>query len=86
MRKTMIIYSLSKKKNALELTRKIYGYQDCSNHGKYKYERKGILSEIEYEKIARTVFWINPKDSEKVIKEMKKLGLTLKVINITINP
>jgi hypothetical protein len=43
MEKTMITYSLSKRKNALDLTRKIYGYVDASNHGKYKYERKGIL-------------------------------------------
>ena len=84
MEKTMITYSLSGRKNALELTRKIYGYVDASNHGKYKYERKGILSDIDYEKISRTTLWINPKDKNKVIKGFGELGLKIKVIDIII--
>lgn len=35
--KTMITYSLSGRKNALELTRKIYRYKDSSNYDKYTY-------------------------------------------------
>jgi len=73
----MIVYSLSGEKQALEKTRKIYGYTDSSNHGKYVYERKGILSEIPYQKIARGVFWINPKDADNVIIGLKELGLKI---------
>ena len=82
MEKTIITYSLSGKKNALEITRKIYGYTECSNNNKYQYERKGILSNMEYEKLARSCFWINPKDKDKVIKELVKLKLKIKVIDI----
>lgn len=84
MRKILITYSLSGRKNALEITRKIYGYKDSSNHGKYKYERKGILSGIPYEKISRTTIWIDPENKEKVINEFKKLGLKIKVFDIII--
>ena len=80
----MISYSLAGRKNALELTRNIYGYVDSSNHGKYKYERKGILSDIKYEKIARTTFWIDIENKEKVVEEFKKLGLKIKVFDIII--
>lgn len=80
----MITYSLSGRKNALELTRKIYGYKDSSNHGRYKYERSGILSNIDYEKISRTTLWINPKDKEKVIKGFEELGLKIKIYDLVI--
>lgn len=84
MEKTLITYTLSGRKNALELTRKIYGYKDSSNHGKYIYERKGILSEIDYDKVANGAFFINPKDKDKIISEFKKLDLSIKVLDIKI--
>jgi hypothetical protein len=84
MEKIMITYSLSGRKNALELTREIYGYIDSSNHGKFKYERKGILSDIKYEKLARTMIWIEPKDEKKVIEGFKELKLPIKVIHMKI--
>lgn len=80
----MIKYSLKGRKNALELSRKIYGYTDSSNNGKYKYERKGILTGIKYEKIAHGVFWIDPKYEEQVINELLKLKLKLEFFHIII--
>jgi len=84
MRKTLFSYSLSGRKNALELTRKIYGYKDSSNHGRYSYERKGILSEIPYEKISRCCFWVDPKYKERITNAFIELGLKIKVIDIII--
>lgn len=80
----MIKYSLKGRKNALELTRKIYGYTDSSNNGQYKYQRKGILSNIKYKKIANGVFWVDPKDEEKVIQELLKLKLKVELFNLII--
>ena len=80
----MIKYSLKGRKNALELTRKIYGYTDSSNNGQYKYQRKGILSNIHYEKIANGVFWVDPKYEEQVIKELLKLKLKIEIFNLVI--
>lgn len=80
----MIKYSLKGRKNAIELTRKIYGYTDSSNNGQYKYQRKGILSNIKYEKIANGVFWVDPKDEEKVVQELLKLKLKVELFNLII--
>jgi hypothetical protein len=84
MRKTMIIYSLSGRKDALDITRKIYGYNDSSNHGRYKYKRKGILSNISYEKISRCTFWIDPKYKKRVVDALTKLRLRLKIYDLVI--
>lgn len=80
----MIKYSLKGRKNALELTRKIYGYVDSSNNGRYQYERKGILSDIEYTKIANGVFWVDPKYEEEVIDKLLKLKLKVELFHLII--
>jgi len=84
MKKTLITYSLAGRKNALEITRQIYGYKDHSNHGRYTYKRKGILTNIPYQKISRTTFWINPKYKQEIIQQFQKLKLKIKVFDITI--
>ena len=84
MRRIMIKYSLKGRKNALEFTRKIYGYTDSSNYGQYKYQRKGILSNINYGKVANGVFWVDPKDEAEVVKRLLKLKLRLEIFDLTI--
>ncbi len=78
----IISYSLSGRKNALEITRKIYGYTEFFNHSRYKYERKGILSNIPYEKISRGCFMIDPKSEKQVVSGLTKLGLKVKILHI----
>ena len=81
----IVAHSLAGRKNALEFTRKIYGYTEHSNHSKYKYERKGILSDIPYEKISRGCFMINKKYEERVTKALIHLGLkNIKILEIHI--
>lgn len=82
--KIIISYSLAGKKNALEITRKIYGYIDFSNHSKYKYERKGILSDIPYEKLSRGTILIDKQNEKKIIKELIKLKIKIKVLEIKV--
>ena len=84
MRKTLISYSLAEKKNNLEITRKIYGFTDSSNHGKYKYKRPGILTKIPFEKLSKGTFWIDPEYKEEVVNELKKLNLKLRIVDIII--
>jgi hypothetical protein len=43
-----------------------------------------ILSDINYKKISRTTFWINPKDKNKVIKGFQDLGLKIEVFDIIV--
>jgi hypothetical protein len=84
MRRIMIKYSLKGRKNALELTRRIYGYTDSSNNGQYKYQRKGILSDIKYSKVANGVFWVEPKDEQEVVKRLLDLKLKVEVFDLII--
>ncbi len=82
--KTLISYSLNSKKNALEITRKIYGYTDSSNYGKYAYERKGILSDIPIDKISRCAFFVDGKHANEIVTKLHNLGLQTKVYNVII--
>lgn len=82
--KVIITYSLSGRKNALELTRKIYGYTDASNHCKYKYHRKGILTGIPYEKLARGCLLVKPEYENKIAQGLTSLGLKIKILTIKI--
>lgn len=82
--KVIVSYSLAGRKNALELTREIYGYNEFSNYSKYKYPRKGILSDIPYEKISRGCIMIDKKYEPKVVEGFVKLKLKIKVIEMKI--
>ena len=57
MKATAFIYELknTKGKSKTYLIRKIFGYKDVSNHGKYRYERKGSLTPYIAEKWGRSV-------------------------------
>jgi len=80
----IISYSLAGRKNALELTRKIYGYNEFSNYSRYKYKRNGILSDIKYEKLSRGTILISKADEKKVVNGFVKLKLKIKVLTINI--
>ena len=57
---TAIIYGLKNKKSRKKtyLIRKIFGYKDFSNKGKYTYERQGILSKYIVQKWGKSVIII----------------------------
>lgn len=80
----IISYSLAGRKNALELTRKIYGYTEHSNYSKYKYQRKGILSDIPFEKLSKGSFLIDKRYEKKIIEGFFKLRLKIKILEIKI--
>lgn len=72
MQKTIICYTLGsiEPRNRSKFNRELYGYEDKSNHGKYKYQRKGILTNTEYEKPLDSVL-ILTKNTRKVIQHLK---------------
>ena len=80
----IISYSLAGRKNALELTRKIYGYTEFSNNSRYKYQREGILSNVKYDKLSRGSILISKADEKKVVRGFVKLNLKIKVLTINI--
>jgi len=78
--KTIISYSLSGRKDALIVTRKIYGYKDASNRGRYIYEREGILTNIPHSKLGKGVFMVDTKDADEIIQKL--LSLKIKKIKV----
>lgn len=70
MKAVAIIYNLKnfKGKEKTYLIRKIYGYQDTSNHSRYKYQRKGKLTPYIKEKWGKNVIIINKKNLAKTKK------------------
>jgi len=70
--KTIICYSLGsiEPKKRTKFNRELYGYEDKSNHGRYNYKRKGILTKIPHEKPLEAI--IICKTPENIIKHLKK--------------
>lgn len=76
MRVTAFIYDLSERKgkDKTYLIRRIFGYKDTSNHGKYHYERKGILTPYVLEKWGRSVIITDDSNTSivrRILKENK---------------
>ena len=76
MKARLISYDLSKVNQVgkVLVKRKLFGYTEYSNNAQYTYERKGILSDLRYLKLARAVIIVRNQDSpkiEKVIKSVK---------------
>ncbi|MBI4449031.1 hypothetical protein HY641_03330 [Candidatus Woesearchaeota archaeon] len=77
MAKTMILYDLNDKtqpqKN--QIIRTLFGYQDKSCHGKYLYQRPGLLSKIPFNRKTKTALIIPTSEKEKVTKILHKLAI-----------
>ena len=66
----LICYALEKVNPAKRtmLHKKLYGYIDFSNHGKYTYNRSGLLTEIKGKRITDAVLLVkNQQAAQKII-------------------
>jgi len=50
------------------LFRRLYGWQDKSQYGRYEYQRRGLLGKIGYVPIIRGVFIVKAADKKKVLR------------------
>ena len=75
MKAKLISYDLSKVNQIgkVLVKRQLFGYTEYSNNSKYTYERKGILSDVPYLKLARAVVIIRNQDAPKVEKIIKSV-------------
>ena len=77
MKKGVIItFDISTKsiqrKDIVSLHRKLYGYIDYSQNGKYKYHRQGILDKIPHLNPTRSVIITSKNHSQKIVDLLKK--------------
>lgn len=87
MRAVLITYSISHQPISVQnqLRKQINGHNDRSHGGKYKYRREGILDKITHLKPSRSTIIIPLKESEKVLKVLRKYGAEIKTYSIEIS-
>ena len=70
----LICYSIKHMKptQRTKFQRELYGFKDISNHGKYTYQRKGLMNSIKHKTIFFTGLLIGDKDAKQVIKLLQK--------------
>lgn len=83
-RKSLILYDLKNKKpkEKVDITRKLYGFNDKSNNGDYAYKREGLLKDIKHEKWNKAAILINSEDEAKVSKILRKFGLRVLITRL----
>ena len=75
-KKVMFVYEFEKRTKSLvtQTNRKLFGYLDRSNHGKYLYPRKGLLSNFHIERITKGVFLTDEINDKKVLELLHSVG------------
>ena len=83
-KKSLLLYDLKNKKprEKVDITRKLFGFEDKSNNGKYTYKRKGLLQKIPHEKWNKAAILINTKNETEVLSILEKFGLTVLITRL----
>jgi len=86
MNSLVVSYTLEKAKphHRIMIHRLLYGYDDFSNNGAYKYKRKGLIETYSGKKLNRGVFTIPMKFKDKVIPLLKKNKAKLEIIPVNL--
>ena len=75
MRAKLVCYELkAEPAQRTALHKKLYGYKDFSNHGKYRYSRAGLVTEIKARRIIDGVLLVAEEHAKKLILLLKKFG------------
>ena len=87
MKSIIVSYTLEKAKShqRLSIHRLLYGYDDLSNNGAYKYKRKGLIELYSGKKLNRGVFIIPVKHKNKIIPMLKKNKANLQIIPVVLH-
>ena len=80
----IICYELPKTKPTArtKLHRELYGYKDVSNHGKYAYQREGVLSAVNGKRVMDAVLLVTQPHTRKIITILQKHGAKTHIFNI----
>lgn len=67
------------------LHRELYGYTDNSNHGKYKYHRKGFLEGVKHKKVLDCVIIVSNENSRNLVKILRKYNAKISIFDVLVN-
>ncbi|KXA99099.1 hypothetical protein AKJ40_03950 [candidate division MSBL1 archaeon SCGC-AAA259M10] len=86
MEGNIIVYRQPSSSKSRQLSRALNGYIDKSNHGKYTYERDGLLDKIPHRKLIKGVFIIKNKHLKKFEDLLKKYQAEYHIRKIELKP
>lgn len=64
------------------LHKKLYGYQDFSNRGRYRYYRPGLVTEVKAKRIIDGVLLVAEKHAKSIVNILKKFGAKTQVFTL----
>ena len=87
MKSIIVSYTLENAKphQRLMIHRILYGYDDISNNGSYRYKRKGLIDIYSGKKLNRGVFIIPLQFKNKIIPLLKKNKAKLQTIPVNMH-
>lgn len=84
MRAKLVCYELkATPAQRTTLHKKLYGYKDFSNHGKYRYSRPGLITQIDARRITDGVFLVAEKQSGKLIALLKEFEAKTYIFSVS---
>lgn len=79
----LVCYSLqANPSKRTQLHKELYGYQDFSNHGRYKYKRQGLLQKIKGQRIIDAVIIVAEDHAKELIDLLKNYEAKVHVFEI----
>lgn len=84
MQEHLICYSVEKATPTMRtsLHRELYGYKDFSNHGKYSYQRKGIVQRTQSKKIMDCVLLTSERHVTRLVRTLRKYNAKIHVFTV----
>lgn len=86
MKAIIILYNLKKCNNAqrVKIHNSLYGYNDHSNKGLYKYKRKGIINNYPHLRLSRGGLIIKKEGKKEIMQLLKENNAEIQQIPIEI--
>ena len=83
MKTKLVCYSLkADSAKRTKLHRELYGFKDSSNHGKYSYQRSGLLNTTHSKRITDAVILIADHQTKKLIDLLNKYDAKVYVFDV----
>ena len=83
--KAIIVYNLADKSpvQKTRILRVLFGYEDKSNFGKYKYAREGLISKIPNALQIKSAIIVEKAYVPEVVRTLKKLKIKPSVLDMS---
>lgn len=83
--KAIIAYDLTGKSSVQKtrVIRTLFGYEDKSNFGKYKYVRQGLISKVPTARQIKGAILVEKAYAPEIINALKKLKVKSSVLNLS---